>query len=68
MGNSTERLVVAMMRSKEVAEFVEFGWNALYNDILECKGNWDKLEPISRMALEDVCENFDPKLTRVVRG
>jgi hypothetical protein len=56
------------MRSKAIADYVEFGWNALYNDIIQCKGNWAKLEPISRMALEDVCEHFDAGLTIVVRG
>lgn len=66
--NATERLVAAMLRSKAVADYVEFGWNALYNDILACKGNWSQLEPISRMALEDVCEHFDASLTIVVRG
>lgn len=66
--NATERLVVAMMRSKAIADYVEFGWNALYNDIIQCKGNWANLEPISQMALEDVCEHFDAGLTIVVRG
>lgn len=55
MKNATMQLFEIMLYNKECADFIQNEWKALYNDIIENAGTgvWDKLDPISAMALDD---------------
>ena len=48
----TQRLVAMMIRDKNFADFIQNGWNCLYNDILTTHyTKWYKLDAISGMAI-----------------
>lgn len=61
MKGTTKKLFFTMLYNKECAKYIEEGWNILYNDILECKGNWETLDEISAYALLDWYEKENSK-------
>ena len=52
MKDATRKLVTMMIRSKACADYIEDGWNCLYNDIMADYRNWSKLDGISALAIE----------------
>lgn len=54
--NSAERLMCLMIKYPALADMIFEGWRALYNDLIACKGDWDELESVCRMALLDCYE------------
>lgn len=55
MANKTTELFYLMLTDKKCADYIENGWNALYNDIIEGagKGTWENLNNIAGEALLD---------------
>ena len=54
--NSAERLMCLMVKYPALAEYISNGWLALYNDLIACRGDWDNLETVCKMALLDASE------------
>lgn len=50
----TQILVAMMIRDKNFADYIQNGWDCLYNDILETHySEWYKLDAISGRAIWD---------------
>lgn len=66
MKNATRTLLRLMVSDPKCKEYIENGWNILYNDIMACdwrlcnSSELDKLDEVSRYALLDWYEHNDP--------
>ena len=63
MKNATMRLLKEMMLDDRCLEYIQNGWNILFNDIVELTGtsNLNQLDDISRFALLDWYEYKENK-------
>ena len=53
----TKILFKAMQNNKEVLNYMQEYWNALYLRIIACNGDWNKLDKLSEMALDSYFED-----------
>ena len=52
MGDRTRKLVALMIRDKNFAEYMENGWNCLYNDIMTTHySKWYLFDELAGMAI-----------------
>lgn len=52
-------LLKNILTDKDCADYIKNGWNALYNDLIECakNGTLENLNEISSLALDDYYDN-----------
>ena len=53
---ATKRLILEMFHNEDSEQYIVKWWNKLYREITNDIGEWDKLDTISYMALEDLYE------------
>lgn len=57
MNGATKKLITMMIRNKNFADYIENGWNTLYNNILNTHfSKWHQLDEISTYVICDYAE------------